>query len=153
MKAPQRVVWSEGMLVSPQHLQQQDLYHERLLDERIAALTPYRWGVVSVEVDPGSLGADQLRITRFVGILPDGLYLAFEGGDHECPPARPIGAHFAPTQPFCEVFIGVPKEREGIPSVSIEQDGAAAVVSTASARARFRAIPRQVSDLTGNSAA
>ena len=33
MKAPQRVVWSEGMLVSPQHFQQQDLYHEALLDE------------------------------------------------------------------------------------------------------------------------
>ena len=47
MKPLQRVVWSEGMLVSPQHMQQQDLYHERLLDERIAALSPYRWGVVS----------------------------------------------------------------------------------------------------------
>ena len=53
MKPIQRVVWSEGMLVAPQHMQQQDLYHERLLDERIAALSPYRWGVVSVEIDAG----------------------------------------------------------------------------------------------------
>jgi len=152
MRAPQRVVWSEGMLVSPQHLQQQDLYHERLLDERIAALTPYRWGVVAAEIDPGALGTDQLRITRFVGILPDGLYLGFEGGDPECPPARPIGAHFPPTAPYCEVYLGVPKEREGVPSVSVESDGAAAVISTNAARARFRSINRQVADLTGNSA-
>src|SRR5207344_3108849 len=96
MKPPQRVVWSEGMLVSPQHLQQQDLYHERLLDERIAVLAPYRWGVVAAEIDAGALGTDQLRVTKFVGILPDGLYLGFEGGDPECPPARPIGAHFPP---------------------------------------------------------
>ena len=32
MTVPHRVVWSEGLLVSPQHLQQADLYHERLLD-------------------------------------------------------------------------------------------------------------------------
>ncbi|MES1210670.1 MAG: type VI secretion system baseplate subunit TssK, partial [Pseudomonadota bacterium] len=85
------------MLVSPQHLQQLDLYHERLVDERIAALAPYRWGVVSAEIDAGALGTDQLRVTKFVGILPDGLYVGIEEGDPECPPARPIGAHFPPT--------------------------------------------------------
>ena len=31
MKIPQRVVWSEGMFMNPQHLQQADLYHESLL--------------------------------------------------------------------------------------------------------------------------
>ena len=153
MKPPQRVVWSEGMLVSPQHLQQQDLYHERLMDERIAAVTPYRWGVVSAEVDPGALGSDQLRITKFVGILPDGLFLAFEGKDPECPPARPIGGHFSPSQPFCEVFLAVPKEREGVPSVATEQSaGSGAAESTKAARARFRATTRPVADLTGNAA-
>jgi type VI secretion system protein ImpJ len=152
MKPPQRIVWSEGMLVSPQHLQQQDLYHERLLDERIAALAPYRWGVVSAEIDAGGLGTDQLRVTRFVGILPDGLYVAFEGGDPECPPARPIGAHFGPTQAFCEIFLGLPKEREGVPSISSEQSAIAAGASTKAVRARFRATSRQVSDLTGNAA-
>src|SRR6185295_893111 len=123
MKAPQRVVWSEGMLVSPQHLQQLDLYHERLLDERVAAVAPYRWGVVSAEIDAGSLGADQLRITKFVGILPDGLFVAFDSDDPECPPARPIGAHFPPAQASCDVLLGAPKEREGVPSVSTEQAG------------------------------
>ena len=117
MKPPQRVVWSEGMLVSPQHMQQQDLYHERLLDERVAALAPYRWGVVAAEIDPGALGTDQLRVTKFVGVLPDGAFVAFESGDPECPPARPVGAHFDPTKPFCEVFLALPKEREGVPSI------------------------------------
>jgi type VI secretion system protein ImpJ len=138
------------MLVSPQHFQQQDLYHEALLDERIAALTPYRWGVVSVDVDAGALGSDQLRITRFVGILPDGLYAAFEGGDSECPKARPIGAHFPPTQASCDVFLCLPKERAGVPSVFAPQDTNGSEASTIAARARFRASTRKVSDLTGN---
>ena len=152
MKPPQRVVWSEGMLVSPQHLQQQDLYHERLLDERIAALAPYRWGVVSAEIDPGALGTDQLRVTRFVGILPDGLYVGVESGDPECPPARPIGANFPPTQQSCDVYLAVFKEREGVPSVSAEHLGPRGPSSTKAARARFRAVSRGVADLTGNAA-
>jgi type VI secretion system protein ImpJ len=141
------------MLVSPQHLQQQDLYHERLLDQRIAALAPYRWGVVSAEIDAGGLGADQLRVTNFVGVLPDGTYVAFETGDPECPPARPIAAHFTPTQQFCEVFLGLPREREGVPSISLEQStSATAGAATKAARARFRALSRPVADLTGNAA-
>lgn len=150
MKPLQRVVWSEGMLVSPQHLQQQDLYHERLLDQRIAAVAPYRWGVVSAEIDAGGLGADQLRVTKFVGILPDGLYVAFDATDPECPAARPIAAHFPPAQSSCDVYLGAPKEREGIPSVSTEQSAGTGSASTKDARARFRAASRQVADLTGN---
>jgi type VI secretion system protein ImpJ len=155
MKVPQRVVWSEGMLVSPQHFQQQDLYHERLVDERIAALSPYRWGVVALDIDAGALGADQVSLTKFVGILPDGLFLAFEKGDPECPPARPIGAHFKPTDPMLEVFLCVPREREGVPSISDEQATAAAGLpgpgsATKAARARYRAATRAVSDLAGN---
>lgn len=154
MKAPQRIVWSEGMLVAPQHMQQQDLYHERLLDRRIAALSPYPWGVVTVELDAGALGADQVRLTKFAGILPDGLYAEFEAGDLECPAARPIGAHFPPTARLCEVYVGVPKELDGIPSISDERPGMAGGGSTGtkSARARYRALSRSVSDLVGTSA-
>jgi type VI secretion system protein ImpJ len=151
MKPPQRVVWSEGMLVSPQHMQQQDLYHERLLDERVAALAPYRWGVVTVEIDPGALGTNQLRITRFVGVLPDGQYVGFESGDAECPPARPVEEHFGPTRPSCEIFLGLPKEREGVPSIDTEQATTSARV-TKSARARYRSTSRTIADLTGTAA-
>jgi len=155
MKPPQRVVWSEGMLVSPQHMQQQDLYHERLLDERVAALAPYRWGVVSAEIDAGALGADQLRVTRFVGVLPDGTYVGIAAGDPECPPARPVAAHFPPTQPFCDVYLALPKERDGVPSVTPEQGAATGGqrnASTAAARARYRSISRGTADITGTSA-
>jgi type VI secretion system protein ImpJ len=138
------------MLVSPQHFQQQDLYHERLLDERIAALSPYPWGVVAVDVDAGALGADQLRITRFVGTLPDGQLVAFETGDPECPPVRAIGAHFPPTQTSLDVYLALPKEKEGVPSVSDGAEGDGAAIKAA--RARFRAVSRAVPDLGGTAA-
>ena len=141
MTVPHRVVWSEGMLVSPQHLQQADLYHERLLDRRLAALAPQTWGILALELDAGALAAGDLRVSRFVGILPDGLYLDFAAGDPEAPAARPIGTHFAPSQPVLEVFLAVPKERDGVPSVAAEVR-----------RTRFVAATRPVGDVTGESA-
>ena len=148
MTVPHRVVWSEGMLVSPQHLQQADLYHERLLDRRLAALGPQTWGILSLELDAGALAAGELRVSRFVGILPDGLCLDFAAGDPEAPAARPIGTHFAPSQPVLEVLLVVPKERDGVPSVAAEGSTFAAEVR----RARFLAATRPVGDLTGESA-
>src|SRR5206468_3412868 len=91
-------------------------------------------------------------------------YLEFEAGDLECPPSRPIGPHFPPTARVLEVYLAVPKELEGIPSVSDERPGAAAGVGggggggtattsdTKAARARYRAISRQVADLGGTAA-
>ena len=151
MNVPHRVVWSEGLLVSPQHLQQADLYHERLLDMRLAALTPQTWGILSLELDLGALQSDQFRMSRFVGILPDGLYLGFEAGDPEAPAARPIGAHFPPAQPVLDVFLAVPKERDGVPSVASE--GADSSEPAAGIqRTRFSAATRPVGDMTGESA-
>ena len=153
MNVPHRVVWSEGLLVSPQHLQQADLYHERLLDQRLAALAPQTWGILSLELDLGALQADQLRMSRFVGILPDGLYLGFEAGDAEAPTARPIGAHFPPAQPVLEVFLAVPKERDGVPSIAAEAAGGGPFTAEDGVRrTRFVAASRPVGDMTGESA-
>ncbi len=40
MKVPQRVIWSEGMFMSPQHLQQLDRYHEQYVASRLNAMGP-----------------------------------------------------------------------------------------------------------------
>jgi type VI secretion system protein ImpJ len=153
MKGLQRVVWSEGMLVSPQHLQQADLYHERVLDCRLSASTPLGWGITAVQVDAGALAADQLVVSRFSGVLPDGLPLDFKAGDPEAPAARPIGANFPPALPALEVFLAVPKERDGVPSVAAEvaSDGKAPSAKAA-IRTRFRSASQKIVDMTGEAA-
>ena len=154
MKGLQRVVWSEGMLVSPQHMQQADLYHERMLDCRLAASTPLGWGITAVQVDSGALAADQLVVSRFAGVLPDGLPLDFKAGDPEAPAARAIGANFPPALPALEVFLAVPKEREGVPSVAGEVSSAEAKAHAGKAaiRTRFRSASRKIVDMTGEAA-
>jgi len=40
MKTPQRLVWSEGMFMSPQHLQALERFQESVLSSRLGALAP-----------------------------------------------------------------------------------------------------------------
>ncbi|NVJ09982.1 type VI secretion system baseplate subunit TssK [Myxococcus sp. AM001] len=142
MKSVQRVVWSEGMFMSPHHLQQQDLYHEQLLDQRLASLEPYPWGVVALEFDMEALRAGQVQLTHFTGILPDGLPVSFESGDAEAPPARPADGYFPPAQRTLDVYLGVPRERSGVESFgSGERLGSSP---------RYTPASRPVSDLTAS---
>ena len=90
-------------------------------------------------------------MSRFVGILPDGLCLGFEAGDSEAPAVRPIGAHFPPAEAVLEVFFAVPKERDGVPSVAAEAAGGNQP-GPAVQRTRYRAATRSVGDMTGESA-
>jgi len=153
MKGLQRVVWSEGMLVSPQHMQQADLYHERMLDCRLVATAPLSWGITAAQIDTGALAADQLVVSRFSGVLPDGLPLDFKAGDPEAPAARPIGANFPPALSALEVFLAVPKEREGVPSVAAELAGdGKAPAGKAAIRTRFRSASQKIVDMTGEAA-
>lgn len=116
MKSPQRVVWTEGMFMSPHHLQQLDIYHEALLDTRLGSLEPYPWGVVSIAFDMEALRAGQVQLSNFFGILPDGLPVSFQSGDPEAAAARPADGHFPPAQRVLDVYLGVPRERSGVES-------------------------------------
>jgi type VI secretion system protein ImpJ len=142
------------MLVSPQHLQQADLYHERLLDCRLAATAALSWGINSVEIDAGALAADQLVVSRFAGMLPDGLPLDIKAGDPEAPAARPIGANFPAQLPALEVYLAVPKEREGVPSVAAESmpGDTKSAGRKAPIRTRFHAASQKIVDMTGEAA-
>lgn len=142
MKTPLRVVWSEGLLMSPQHLQQQDLYHERLIGSRLDGLEPLNWGVLKVEVDRRALESGQVRVANLTAILPDGLVIDCDSGDPELPPSRPVEGHFPHTQDVLEVYVGVPRERDGVSNYGESQGG----------RTRFVISNRPVPDLTGEGA-
>lgn len=105
-----RVIWREGMLITPQHLQQQELFEAQCVHERLAASMPLSWGVQALEFDAGALKSGRLKLAKFEGVMPDGLDLR---GDLEVP-SRTIGDHFPATSKKLEVSIGVPALREGI---------------------------------------
>lgn len=133
-----RPVWSEGMLMCPQHMQQQDLYHEQFVEARLQALSPIPWGILSLQLDPAALRAGTLQLLQFRGVLPDGTPLQIEPGSALRPPARPIGPHFSARTEALPVHLALPLLREGVANYA----------SDANAAHRYRAAPRRVYDLT-----
>jgi type VI secretion system protein ImpJ len=136
----ERVVWTEGMLMCPQHLQQQDLFFEATLSARLAALVREDYGVVSMKVDEGELSAGSFKISEFSGVMSGGLPIEWGAGDAAAPPSRPIAEHFSSTATTLEIHLAVPTAREGIPNYQDAVDDSAA--------ARYRIMNRPVPDLT-----
>lgn len=67
-----RVVWSEGMFLRPQHFQQHDRYLETLIDARSRPFTVGAWGFSELQLDHALLSQGKLAILSARGLLPDG---------------------------------------------------------------------------------
>ena len=72
---PRKPVWTEGLFMTPQHLQQSDLYHEALLHARMHAVAKYDWGITGCQFDDRALSAGQLKLVKCHGFFPDGIPL------------------------------------------------------------------------------
>lgn len=127
------------MLLCPQHMQQQDLYHEQNLAAWISAVTPMHWGVVTQSFDASSVKAGQVALMNFRGVMPDGTPVAFEATSRHRPASKPIGPAFPTNMRALEVFLGLPAIREGVANY---------VSGDAAAMQRFRIANRSVYDLT-----
>lgn len=44
MNRPHKIIWHEGMFLTPHHFQQWDRYYEQLLHDRVRAVNPFGWG-------------------------------------------------------------------------------------------------------------
>ncbi len=72
MSDANRVVWSQGMFMLPQHFQQNDRYVENLVNGRCLGLRPYGWGFYTLLVDHDLLRIGKLGLKECRGIFPDG---------------------------------------------------------------------------------
>lgn len=99
-----RVVWSEGMMLQPQHFQQQSRFHESQLQNSIGLCHPHFWGVYSFEIDKSHLKNGKLCLSSAKGILPDGSYFDFPDIDN-APPALDIDESHLNTTVYLAVTI------------------------------------------------
>jgi type VI secretion system protein ImpJ len=76
-----KVLWSEGMFLQPQHLQQHDRHIERLIQGRTRPIAGHAWGYVTLVIDEAALALGKVALSRACGILPDGTPFDFPGDD------------------------------------------------------------------------
>jgi type VI secretion system protein ImpJ len=72
MSSNNKVVWSEGLFLRPQHFQQHDRYFERYVEGRAASLRSHTWGFTELTIERELLGIGKLALKRAQGVFPDG---------------------------------------------------------------------------------
>ena len=78
LRQPKAICWSEGMLLSPQHFQQNNIYWEAQLQGLRANLSPHGWGIVELKIDFGKLIQVEVFINRLQAFMPDGLLINYD---------------------------------------------------------------------------
>ena len=81
MTISNKVVWSEGLFLRPQHFQQQDRYFERYIDGRCEAIGGYLWGLLDITLDTELLKLGKVGISQARGVFPDGSPFSFPDAD------------------------------------------------------------------------
>lgn len=76
-----KVAWSEGMLLRPQHFQQQDRFLYHSARQRHEQLAPHGYGVSELTLDDQALALGQVSVVRANGILPDGMPFVVDQSD------------------------------------------------------------------------
>ncbi|USU14968.1 type VI secretion system baseplate subunit TssK [Paraburkholderia fungorum] len=108
-----KVIWSEGMFLQPQHLQQHDRYLHALVESRAAGLRPYGWGFTALRLDDAQLALGKLAILECAGVLPDGTPFALSADD-----APPPGIDIPDDARNALVVLALPVRRPGIPEAT-----------------------------------
>src|SRR5262245_43513107 len=67
MSRSRRILWSEGMFLTPHHFQQWDNYQEQDLDFRQKALISFPWGLTELEIRREGIANGQITLARCSG--------------------------------------------------------------------------------------
>lgn len=120
MIQPRKLVWTEGLFMTPQHLQQCDLYHEALVHSRVHSIVAYDWGITEVQFDERALSAGQVRLTKCHGVFQDGsAFFVGDRGEDQIE-ARPLEGAFPAALEALDVFIALPIVRETAANVAMD---------------------------------
>jgi type VI secretion system protein ImpJ len=78
-----RIIWSEGTFLQPQHFQQHDRHLEAQLEQRARALRAHGYGFLEIAIDESLLELGKLALRTARGVLPDGT-------PFDCPARDPL---------------------------------------------------------------
>ena len=136
MSVYNKVVWSEGLFLRPQHFQQQDRYFERYVETRCQALVPHSWGFTELEIERDLLSIGKFGLRRAAGVFPDGTPVRMPDDD-PLPAPIDIGAQIRDQV----LYLAVPLRRAG--AVDVDRVSGGGWIG-APRRARVRGARRHV---------
>jgi type VI secretion system protein ImpJ len=129
-----RVIWTEGMFLQPQHFQQHDRHWEHQWRQRLQQAVAYAWGFAALSLDEASLTLGKVGLSSAQGLLPDGTAFSAPGGD-----AAPAALDIPADARNEIVVLAVTLQRPGV--VETDAEGAAGAMGS-----RFLAAEVNVGD-------
>jgi type VI secretion system protein ImpJ len=117
MRQMRPVLWTKGVLLTPQHLQTQDRFLEDLLEFQLSTLTFCPWGFHRLEIDREQLAAGTFAISSAAGIFPDGLPFDMPGSD-PTPAPKLLEGLWEADQAALHLYLAIPEYRYGGHNVS-----------------------------------
>ena len=115
MTMTNKVLWSEGMFLQPQHFQQQNRYMEYLVHEKFTQMMALKWGIMDMTIQEELLELGKFSLSSVRGIFADGTI--FNAPQHDKPPPPlniPEGTH------DCQVYLSLCVKQEGIPEACLD---------------------------------
>ena len=133
MKHLSKVVWYEGMYLSPHHFQAQTQSFEDQVRFSTSSLWFAPYGLLSCRVDAEALQNGTLALVHARGVFPDGLAFQMPESD-PLPPVRAIADLFPATKEALLVYLAVPPRRADGPNCSLPEEKREGVRYTAEIR-------------------
>jgi len=107
MSSNNRVVWSEGLFLRPQHFQQQERHLERYIEGRSRDLRAHSWGFTELDLERDLLTIGKFGLRRAAGVFPDGTPFSMPDDD-------PLPAPLEMTSQLRDqkLFLAIPLRKE-----------------------------------------
>lgn len=112
-----KVIWSEGMFLRPQHFQQHTRYLENYVEGRSAVLRTHPWGFGQLKLDRQLLTLGKFGIASAQGVFPDGTPFNIPG-DEDAPSFLDIPEQVQNSV----VYLGLPVRRQGATEADCSDD-------------------------------
>lgn len=115
---PPAVRWEEGLLLSPQHFQEQARRLDRQLELHLDYLAPYHHGLCDPRALKIELRGENVVVHQVEAILPDRTIVSRDEGDPELRVGLKAAAARAKTATALMLYLTLPAEERGRPSVT-----------------------------------
>lgn len=124
MTGYRRMVWTEGMPLSPHHFQQMERHLLGEASYRLGVALPWSHGVRRLTIDEEALANGRFNVLELDVVLADGTALKLPGVD-PVPTGRDLTTAFGADRARLDVYLAIPEERPGTPRVRPANEKAA----------------------------
>lgn len=115
------IYWHEGLFLRPQHLQQQDLFHEGKLHDFVSSLSPYFWGVKAVAINQSALQNQIFDLESCEIFFQDGAIVKLPDNAEFKP--RSFSSNWDPSGKPLSIYLGVKRlASDGVNAEQVEDE-------------------------------